>query len=208
MFVSQGANEELPEPSASPWQHGTGQYRADAGTVESFQSFPIFSSDQWQGGAALPAPRFGNAFLRATGGEPGEQPDQAVIRRWVSPVSGKVSIEGTLRHLQPAVPYGDGVRGRVVSSRHGELASWSVNGSSAETRLDGIKVEKGDTIDFVVDARLDPENDTFLWAPAVKSGEQIWNAKSDFSGPAPKPLTVWERYAQVLFETNEFAFVD
>jgi hypothetical protein len=207
-FVSQGAEEALPGAPASPWQYGAGEFRADSGAVESFQPFPIFSSDQWQGGAALPAARFGKAVLRAAGGEPGEQPNQAVIRRWVSPVSGTLSIEGTLRHGQPAVPYGDGVRGRVVSSRHGELASWSVNGSSAETRLNGIKVEKGDTIAFVVDARLDPENDAFSWAPVIKCGEQTWNAKNDFAGPAPVPLTVWERYAQVLFETNEFAFVD
>ena len=83
-----------------------------------------------------------------------------------------------------------------------------MNGSSAETRLSGIKAEQGDTISFVVDARLDPENDVFSWAPVIKSGEQTWDAKNDFTGPAPEPLTVWERYAQVLFETNEFAFVD
>ena len=98
--------------------------------------------------------------------------------------------------------------GAIVSSRHGELASWSVNGSSAETELNGIAVEKGDTIDFIVDARLDPENDAFSWAPVIKSGEQTWNAKEDFAGPPPEPLNVWARYAQVLLETNEFAFVD
>jgi hypothetical protein len=207
-FVSRDAEEALPEPLASPWQYGVGAYLADSGTVESFEPFPIFNSEQWQGGAALPAVRFGKATLRAAGGEPGEQPNQAVIRRWVSPVSGTLSIEGTLRHGQPAVPYGDGVRGRIVSSRQGELASWNVNGSSAETRLSGIEVEKGDTLSFIVDARIDPENDGFGWAPVIKSGEQAWAAKNDFSGPAPEPLTIWERYAQVLFETNEFAFVD
>jgi hypothetical protein len=106
------------------------------------------------------------------------------------------------------VPYGDGVRGRVVSNRHGELASWSVNGSSAETRLTGIKVQKGDVLDFVVDSRADPENDGFTWAPVIKVGDETWNAKEDFGGPPLRPLTIWERYAQVLFETNEFAFVD
>jgi hypothetical protein len=156
----------------------------------------------------LPAKRSGKAVIRATGGEPGWQPDQAVIRRWVSPVSGKLIIEGTLQHGQPAIPYGDGVRGRIVSSRDGELASWSVNGSSAETKLSGIKVEKGDVISFVVDARLDPENDGFTWAPVIKSGEQTWNAKNDFAGPSSQPLDVWARFAQVLLETNEFAFVD
>jgi len=106
------------------------------------------------------------------------------------------------------VPFGDGVRGRIVSSRHGELASWTVNGSNAETKLGGIKVEKGDHLDFIVDGRADTESDAFTWAPIVKSGTQSWNAKDDIAGPVPKPLTVWERYAQVLLETNEFAFVD
>jgi hypothetical protein len=206
-FVSQGAGETLAAPEPSPWQYGVGEYRAASGTV-SFQAFPVYSSEQWQGGAVLPAGSFGKAAIRATGGEPGELPGQAAVRRWTSPVVGKVAVEGTLRHGQPAVPYGDGVRGRVVSSRLGELASWSVNGSTAETQLSGIAVEKGDTISFIVDARVDPENDSFTWAPVVKAGERTWNSKNDFSGPAPEPLNVWERYAQVLFETNEFAFVD
>jgi len=196
--------------SASPWQYGTGEFRGtgDTGRVESFTPFTVFVSDRWQGGSVLPASRSGKAVLRATGGEPGEQPDQAVIRRWVSPVSGTLDIEGTLQHAQPAVPYGDGVRGRIVSSRQGELASWWVNGSTAETKLTGIKVERGETISFVVDARLDPENDAFAWAPVIKCGERTWSAKKDFAGPPPEPLSLWARYAQVLFETNEFSFVD
>ena len=208
-FVSQSA-----EPAAG---YGSGSRRgstepagfdAAGGRVESFTPFAVFVSDRWQGGSVLPASRGGKAVLRAAGGEPGEQPDEAVVRRWVSPVSGTLSIEGTLRHGQPAVPYGDGVRGHIVSSRHGELASWSVNGSSAETKLSGIKIEKGDMIDFVVDARPDPENDAFSWSPVIKCGDETWNAKNDFAGPTPQPLPVWARYAQVLLETNEFSFVD
>jgi hypothetical protein len=198
-FVSQEKEASGAGQANSPWQYGAG---------EPFRPFTVFVTDRWQSGAVLPTPDLSKAMLRATGGEPGEQANQAVVRRWVSPVSGKLNIEGTLRHAQPAVPFGDGVRGRIVSSRHGELASWSVNGSSAETKLGGISVEKGDTIDFVVDARRDPENDTFTWAPIVKVGEQTWSAKDDFRGPAPQPLSVWARYAQVLLETNEFAFVD
>ncbi len=207
-FVSAERDDAPAVVPPSPWLYGTGEYAVNTGRVESFTLFPVFVADRWQGGPALPAAGFGNAVLRATGGEPGELPNQAVIRRWVSPVSGTLGIEGTLRHGQPAVPYGDGVRGRIVSSRHGELASWSVNGSSAETKLNGIEIEKGDTIDFIVDGREDPENDGFGWAPSVRVGEQKWSAKDLFSGPPPKPLTVWERYAQVLFETNEFSFVD
>jgi hypothetical protein len=207
-FLSPGAEQAVGADAALPWQYGTAEFRADTGRVESFTPFTVFVSDRWQGGSVLPAAHSGKAVIRGAGGEPGWQPDQAVVRRWVSPISGKLSIEGTLQHGQPAVPYGDGVRGRIVSSRDGELASWSVNGSSAETKLNGIKVEKGDTISFVVDARLDPENDGFTWAPVIKSGEQSWNAKNDFAGPPPQPLDIWARFAQVLLETNEFAFVD
>jgi hypothetical protein len=207
-FVSQSAEPAPNTASPSPWQYGTGQLDPAGGRVESFAPFAVFVSDRWQGGTILPASHGGTAVLRAAGGEPGEQPNEAVVRRWVSPISGTLSIEGTLRHGQPAVPYGDGVRGHIVSSRHGELASWSVNGSSAETKLSGIKVEKGDTIDFVVDARIDPENDAFTWSPVIKAGADTWNAKNDFAGPRAEPLSVWARYAQVLLETNEFSFID
>jgi hypothetical protein len=200
-FVSQAEDPAVAQKEAAPWQYGTGK-------GESFVPFQVFVADRWQGGAVLPAPRSGKAVLRATGGEPGEDPDQAVVRRWTSPIDGTLTIEGTLRHGQPAVPYGDGVRGRIVSSRHGELASWRVNGSGAETKLDGIKVQRGDVISFIVDAQLDPENDGFRWAPTIKSGSRTWSAKDDFAGPASESLPVWARYAQVLLETNEFAFVD
>jgi hypothetical protein len=206
-FISQNTNSAKESPAPADWQYGSGTYHPDTGPVE-FTPFTVFVADRWQGGPILPAAQSGTAVLRPANGEPGEQRNQAVIRRWVSPVQGRLSIEGTLRHGQPAVPYGDGVRGRIVSSRLGELASWSVNGSSAETRLNGISVDQGDTIDFIVDARNDPENDGFGWAPVIKLGERTWNAKDDFRGPAAEPLSVWARYAQVLLETNEFAFVD
>jgi hypothetical protein len=207
-FVSEGGTTAEDQGASSPWQYGTALFDAAAGRITSFTPFATFVLDSWQGGASLPSQHGGKAVLRAAGGEPGEQPAEAVVRRWISPVSGNLSIEGTLRHGQPAVPYGDGVRGRIVSSRHGELASWSVNGSSAETTLGGLKIEKGDIVDFIVDGRLDPENDAFSWSPILKVGAVTWNAKNDFAGPQRHPLSIWARYAQVLFETNEFSFVD
>ncbi len=185
---------------SSAWQYGI--------AANGFTPFPIFVEERWQGGSLLPYGRFGKASLRATGGEPGELAEQAVVLRWTSPVMGPIAIEGTLRHNQPILPFGDGVRGRIVVSRLGEIASWSVNGSSAETKLNGIRVQKGDTVDFIVDTRSDPENDAYTWVPVVRSGNQEWNAKTDFAGPQPKPLGVWASYAQVLLGTNEFAFVD
>ncbi len=177
--------------AASPWQYGI-----DAG---GFRHFGVFANESWQGAGV-------KAALRPNGGEPGE--GLPVVWRFTSPVQGKLNIEGTLRHGQGAVVYGDGVRGRIVSSRVGELASYSVNGSSAETKLSGLSIEAGETIDFIVDCRLDPENDGFSWAPTVRIGDKQWNTKSDFAGPRPKRLDAWGLYAQVLLQTNEFAFVD
>jgi hypothetical protein len=208
-FTKAGAARPTPEESSSsPWQYGIGEPDPQSGKLKSFVPFPSYSDERWQGGAALPAKTFGMACLRASGGEPGELPGQAVVRRWISPVTGSMTIEGTLRHGQPAVPYGDGVRGRILSSRLGELASWSVNGGSAEAKLTGVSVQKGDILDFVVDGRADPENDAFSWAPVIKVGHDTWNAKDSFAGPAPRRLDVWAQYAQVLLETSEFAFVD
>ncbi len=206
-FVS-GADPDAPPSAPSDWKYGIGDYRADSGRVVSFTEFPAFVADRWQGGSVLPAGKFGKAFWRAGAGEPGEGPGQTLVLRWTSPVDGAIAIDGTFRHGQGAVPFGDGVRGRVVSSRLGEIASWSINGSSADTRLNGIKVEKGDTLDFIVDEHGDPENDGFSWSPAIKLGDRTWNAKNDFAGPSPRHLGAWSRYAAVLFESNEFAFVD
>jgi hypothetical protein len=70
-------------------------------------------------------------------------------------------------------------------------------------------VKKGDTIDFIVDGRNDPESDDFSWAPKITSEDKkSWSATADFRGPQPERLNAWEQYAQVLLQTNEFAFVD
>ncbi|HYP13753.1 MAG TPA: PSD1 and planctomycete cytochrome C domain-containing protein, partial [Bryobacteraceae bacterium] len=178
-YLAQATENKFPAAERSPWKYGIGKLEMNGGRVESFTEFGSFVNDQWQGAPVTPAPVFGKAVIRAGGGEPGDEPHQAVIRRWISPASGKLTIEGTLRHGQGVVPYGDGVRGRLVSSRHGELASWNVNGSAAETKLSGITVDKGDTLDFVVEARSDPENDGFGWAPTIKLDTLTWSASKD-----------------------------
>ncbi|HYO81413.1 MAG TPA: DUF1553 domain-containing protein, partial [Bryobacteraceae bacterium] len=200
-FLKLQRTEERSQAAAAPaWQYGT------LDSSKAFVPFPTFVGDRWQGGPVLPTTQHGKAFLRASNGEPGER--EPVVRRWVSPASGKISIEGTLRHGQPVVAYGDGVRGRILSSRHGELASFVANGGSAETKLSGIPVEKGETLDFIVDSRNDVENDGFTWFPIIRLGTQTWHGAEEFAGPRPKPLSAWEQYAQVLLQTNEFAFVD
>jgi len=105
---------------------------------------------------------------------------------------------------------GDGVRVRVVHSRKGKLLEEVVKNRKAEVALTEVAVEPGDTLDFIVDCMANPENDDFTWAPVikVKSGDVVWDAAKEFSGPAPVTLTAWDKLAQVLLEMNEFAFVD
>ena len=210
----ESAQKQTPESEigAGAWRYGFGRLDARQGSVLSFTPFRTWIDDAWQHSSLLPDPVAGTARLTAGGGAPGDDLDNVVIRRWVSPISGEVSIAGTLKHALGAqakrFDYSNGVRGWMISSRQGKLGSWIVRGESADTKIDSIRVESGETIDFVVDSLDDYEADAFTWAPEVTAGDETWSAKEDFAGPAPRPLTAWERLAQTLLLTNELAFVD
>jgi hypothetical protein len=184
------------------WQYGYGTGAAD------FHALPTYTGQGWQGGAKLPDPALGWCLLSAVGGHAGDDVAHGVIRRWTAPQAGVIAISGTLGHHSPA---GDGVHGRIVSSRQGELASWQVARLDAETKIMGLVVESGETLDFIVDCRADNNSDSFTWAPTIRMGDEEWNAQTAFGGPAPKappPMGAWDKYAQVLLESNEFMFVD
>jgi hypothetical protein len=157
-------------------------------------------------------------MLSAEGGHPGSVAHGAAIRRWTSPVDAEVSIEGSLGHRAAA---GDGVRARIVSSRLGELASWTAHNTEAETKMSRVEVKQGDVLDFVVECRKDENSDSFTWAPVIRTVEsgtvtggqttRLWSASAQFAGPPGKPKRTqgpWERYAQALLMSNEFMFVD
>jgi len=178
---------------------------------------PHFTGSAWQGGEKLPDGQIGWVLLNATGGHPGNDPQHAAIRRWTAPRAGKLAINGTLRQENEA---GDGVRGRIVSSRVGVVGEWTVHHAKELTAVEPVEVKPGDTIDFVVDCRSGPDSDSYSWAPTIKltapypdghaALTKTWDAKEDFSGPKeiPKPLDAWEKFAQVLLLSNELMFVD
>ena len=120
-----------------------------------------------------------------------------------------VSIAGVL--TRPS-ENGDGVIGRIVSSRSGAIADYNVGPKgSTETRIDHVEVKRGDTLDFIVECGNGDNSDSFTWAPLIQSTAGEWDAKIAFAGPPPPrpaPLKAWEKYAQVLLATNEFVFVD
>jgi hypothetical protein len=218
-------NSELaPSPLAAShapiWQYGYGTYDESTQKLKSFTSLPFYSGSAWQGGAKVPDARLGFCILNAQGGHAGNDQAHAVVRRWTAPRDGQITVTGTLAHTSPG---GDGVRGRIVSSRTGELASLTVHNKSTQTQLEGLEVKAGDIIDFIVDCRLENSFDGFTWPVTLRmknipegiaGGEDTteWNSVNEFAGPAAKPtatpLTPWEKYAQILLETNEFVFVD
>lgn len=198
-------------PPAPAWQFGYGAF--ENGEAR-FHPLRAFVRDGWQAGAVSPDPQLGWVRIDAAGGHPGNNLQDAAIRRWVAPADGSVRISGALKHPETR---GDGVRGRIVSSRMGELAMWNVFHTAAQTVIESIDVRKGDTLDFVVDCRGEDQYDSFTWAPVVSyvgtgaggEGRDTWDAAADFNG-ASEVLRMgpWEKYAQVLLELNEFVFVD
>lgn len=216
-FVAgQMRDDAPPEPPA--WSYGFGKYDEREGRTASFTPLPHWTGYAWQGGEKLPDPTLGWVILNGDGGHVGNDLNHAAIRRWRAPRDGTVQIEGELDHPSEK---GDGVRGRIVSSRKGLLGEWTAKNSRTPIKLDRVEVKRGDWIDFIADCRQSVEFDSFHWAPTVKtisvhsgSSEDAreWSAKADFVGPSTAPekrsLDPWEKYAQVLLLANELMFID
>lgn len=212
-------------PDAGPWRYGTGRLDVEQGKVNDFTPFRFFTGKAWQNASAGVDTVTGVARLTESGGAPGDDLSSAVVRRWVSPVDGVLEVQGKL--VLSAGAFGirfrlsNGIRGWIVSSRKGILGKWRIDlpprpadgityatNPSAATELKGLRVTRGEVIDFVVDADGDYEADNFQWSPILTAGEQVWDAKKGFAGPWMRPLTPREQLAQVLLLTNEFAFLD
>lgn len=197
-----------PEKEPSAWSYGYGKFDAATGKLASFTPLPHFTGTTWQGGANWPDATLGWLQLTAEGGHPGNTVDHAVVRRWTSPASGKVRVEGRIRHARTE---GDGIIARVLSSRHGMLGEWFLHNTESDANLYHIMVEAGDTLDFVVDIRAELNSDEFLWSPTITEDGKAWSAMAEFAGPyeaPPIPLNAWEKFAQVLLSSNEFLYVD
>ncbi|HZK82972.1 MAG TPA: DUF1553 domain-containing protein, partial [Humisphaera sp.] len=211
------ASEESLGHDAVAWQYGYGEFDETTHHLKRFTPFTHYSAGQWHQAEKFPDAKIGFASLNANGGHPGDNEKSAVVRRWTSPIDGIVKITGVVAHREKR---GDGIRARIVSSRAGELASWNVFQNEAQTVLENVRISKGDTIDFVVDCRSSPESDSFSWAPTVRvadapsaagtDGPEEWNAATNFGGPEKvgKSLSAWDKYVQVLLESNEFVFMD
>jgi mono/diheme cytochrome c family protein len=214
------------------WHYGYGEYDPDAKKLGTFEPFPAFLRDSWviadkgavrkaepkketKSKAVMAASGAFSVTLNAVGGVPGDR-KHSVVRRWVAPRDGVISIEGKLEHDAKT---GDGVEAIAALGTGGQLGAWQAAGKDVTTNLKDIKVKRGEAIDFIVTSRGTSESDAFRWAPVIhmpgaKLGEEfVWNAQQEFSGPVKQkletnPFNPWERLAQALLMSNELIYVN
>jgi mono/diheme cytochrome c family protein len=203
-FKGKPADVALP---ASIWEYGFGGFDPATQRTDGFTPFAHFEGDMYQPTGKFPDPVIGYLTLNGIGGHPGRDGMHAAIRRWVSPYTGKVQISGMLIHGQKE---GDGVRGRIVSSRSGLLGEWQVHNGKAQTNVAELDVKAGETLDFTLDCMANDGYDSFQWAPVIRriDGEATWDASALFGPPPPSALLRVAAYAQALMMTNEFMFID
>jgi mono/diheme cytochrome c family protein len=176
--------QKIPTPTVDEWQYGYGSYDEAENRTASFTTLPHFTGSQWQAGKKLPDTKLGYVLLHATGGHP-DIAERAVIRRWTAPAGGEISIKGDLTH---GSPNGDGVRGRVVSSRSGKAGEWTAFNAPTGT-VAVLKVQSGDTVDFITDCRTGHTSDSFNWhvnitLKTVGGVARKADSKDAFHGPA------------------------
>jgi Protein of unknown function (DUF1553)/Protein of unknown function (DUF1549)/Planctomycete cytochrome C len=212
-YLRSDATTEWQTNAAAAWSYGYGEYDSARHRTKLFIPMATYSGRSWQPDSKNPDVNAKGISLTADGGIPGKP--YAVIRRWTCPRDGFISIDGTLVH---SAKDGDGVQGRIVSNRLGDAGTYVAFKSQVPTKLPRLSVKRGDVIDFIVESRENPKSDFFKWAPAIKmepsasiSKECVmeWSAAKNFSGAMQaKHLSTWEKFAQVLLETNELTFVN
>ena len=226
-FLTSGAGfvgSRQGEPaSETAWLHGTARLDAGSGSVGEFRGFGFRIDDRLRHAPSLASPDSGKASLDAQGGYPGDGTDSAVVRRWTAPDTIRINVSGALNHQMGAQSrrfgHSNGVRGWIISSKRGALATWTVKGFEAETTIRNLDVSDGELLDFAVDSLGDYEADGFTWSPQIEevlteeqrqSGAEprAWSAEQGFPPPGEEPLSPVEQYAQILLMTNEFAFLD
>ena len=212
-FLSHGDRYLDVEPvdGSVQWSYGYGAYNAESQRVMGFQALPYFDGQAWQGGASYPDSELGWVQLNASGGHPGNVVSQASIRRWTAPAEMRIRIESELIH-EPEV--GDGIHACIVSSRAGKMVEAEVHHESVRMAVESIQVEKGETIDFLVDIYGNLNSDQYLWSPTITRSQEDqdeislrWDAVSDFRGRVNE-MDPWHALAQVLISSNEFVFLD
>ncbi|MGZ0163020.1 MAG: PSD1 and planctomycete cytochrome C domain-containing protein [Planctomycetales bacterium] len=183
--------KHIRRPEVQEWQYGFGAYDEKSDRTGAFTTLDHFAGSRWQASESFPDPSVGYVSLHGTGGHP-DILGRDVIRRWTAPANGTITIVGNLSH---GSPNGDGVRGRIVSSRSGKAGEWIAFNGGADTPVNDLAVQQGDTVDFVTDCRTAHTSDSFSWPVTItlKTGgakDYVAVSKDAFHGPAEKIETI------------------
>ncbi len=176
----------LPRSREAAWHFGYGDYDEDTNRTAIFTPFAHWTGKAWQGGPKMPDPKTNHAYLEAGRGHPGGGVNVAVIRRWSVPEDGQLSFAGKLS----GTGRGNGIRGRIVSSRSGLAGEWIVTKEPADTEIDRLEVASGDVIDIIVDDNSSVSSDTFRWPldlTLTRNGKEVLSHEISrtFHGPLP-----------------------
>jgi cytochrome c553 len=205
-YVKAAGDAPAQAAAAPAWRYGYGSYDPATRKV-TFTALPHWSGTAWQGGPKLPDPKIGWVHLTADGGHPSDK--FAAIRRFTAPRDMTVALSGELAHVHTG---GNGIHGRIVSARQGQLGEFdAAPKTTVPCPVARIDLKAGETLDFILESKGNDNNDGFVWRTGLRTTDGVeFNAKKQFAGPSPQvpPFTPWERFAQVLLETNEFLFVD
>ena len=214
--IAEDAEAQIPEDQVprkdsalqqiqSPWSYGFGK-EEESGF--SFEPLPHWTGSSWQGGEKLPDTNLGWCTLNAQGGHP--DAELAVIRKWRAGIDGQLRIEGKLSH---GSDQGNGVRGRIYSSRVGLLGEFVTHNQELTTHVD-THVVAGEEIAFVVDSRGEQSFDSFRWPVTLESSgaDLKWQSDTDFQGPnassiEKQVILAWWLAYQRAPEIDEFDHV-
>lgn len=147
---------EVKTPAGQVWQFGYSEIGNDRLKYE-FRTYPAWTGGYWQGRVNYPN-TLGWSRLDAIGGHTDTR--FMPIRRWTAPADGELAISGSFKHIYSQ---GDGIRGRVFSSRSGLIGEWTALGGAVDVSIPAVTVRAGDTIDFVADLIENPSWDHFEW---------------------------------------------
>jgi mono/diheme cytochrome c family protein len=200
------------EQKCGTWQYGQGDYDEKTQRVKTFKVFDWYLDGEWRNSPMPGDPRTSTAILNSMGGLTYEGKTNALIRRWVAPFDGRVSINGLLeQNFENGCRKCEGVEGIVVSSRLGKAGNWTAGQNRTDTSVNEIVVQRGDTLDFIADAGKGGSGNGFKWVVTIERLDgraEDWNSMRDFCHPPLGALSGWERYAQVLLAAAEFLMID
>lgn len=213
--IGTGADESQQAERMKSWAYGYGQVDTPNQRLIDFTELPYKTVTHRQGGESLPDAKLGWVHITARTIHTGNDLQHSAVRRWIAPGEGKVSIRSIAKHVHEQ---GDGVRGILLSSRHGILKSQVVAHAEEAFHVENVAVQEGDTIDFIAELHGSLSYEDLDWVPDVDwtplsasvgaSVVRNWNGADDFPRSLRIPLSPLEQLAQMLLVSNEAFFVD